>query len=339
MRPPPHRLLPHVREADILGRKAFEFLSKNHLDLSPDNFELVHAVMTGRDKALRAAFLALPKPVGQAALSILAQRFLPRRPMVSALKTTSEQAVGALEDLRKLLEGGTVTVAGSSNDGEDPMAALDVQLETCLDALQAVCKLVTAEPVEVAGQDHLTAQLSFGLPGYSALVQRLDDVFKEGMPEEGLSLMLCRIEGLEPLSRSGLVKVSDYMKNTLARFTHRLIAKNDAAYWTAPDELGLLIGASSETYLAQLGEKVSRVVADAEAIARKSIKSMPKLACRFGCARTDRPVPVAQLYGAARQSLQRAELTESLVPVFTGVSLDASTLRRYEALYGRRQRG
>ncbi|MFN4207390.1 MAG: hypothetical protein ACK4HG_13400 [Agrobacterium albertimagni] len=339
MPPPPHRLLPHSREADILGRKAFEFLSKNHLDLSPDNFELVHAVMTGRDKALRDAFLALPKPVGQAALSILAQRFLPRRPMVSTLKTTSEQAVGALEDLRRLLEGGAVTVAGSSDDGEDPMAALDAQLQTCLDALQAVCKLVTAEPIEVAGQDHLTAQLSFGLPGYPALVQRLDEVFKQGMPEEGLSLMLCRVGGLEPLSRSGLAKVSDYMKNTLARFTHRLIDKSDAAYWTAPDELGLLIGASSEAYLSQLGAKVARVVADAESVARKSIKSMPKLTCRFGCARTYRPVPVSQLYGAARQSLQRADLTESLVPVFTEVSSDASTLRRYEALYGRRQRG
>lgn len=335
----PHRLVPHAREADILGRKAFEFLSKNHLDLSPDNFELVHAVLTGRDKTLRDAFLALPKPLGQAALSILAQRFLPRRPMVATLKTTSAEAVGALEDLRRLLEGGTVTVAGSSDDGEDPMAALDAQLETCLDALQAVCELVTVELVEVAGQDNLTAQLGFGLPGYSALVQRLDDVFKEGMPQEGLSLMLCRIDGLEALSRSGLVKVSDYMKNTLARFTHRLIDKRDAAYWTAPDELGLLIGASSEAYLSQLGANVTRVVADADSVARKSIKSMPKLACRFGCARTYRPVPVAQLYGAARQSLQRAELTESLEPVFTEVSSDASTLRRYEALYGRRHRG
>ena len=334
-----HRHLPHARQADSLGRKAFAFLSKNHLDLTPDNFELIHAVLTGRDQALRSAFLALSKPLGQAGLSALAEQFLDKRPMIAALRTESEQALQALEDFRRSLESGTVTVARSQGGSEDPIAALDAQLDTCIEALQTVCKLVPAGPDEVAGQEHLTAQLSFGLPGYSALEQRLDDVFQQGMPDEGLSLMLCRIEGLEPLSRSGLVKVGDYIKNTLARFTHRLIDRSDAAYWTAPDELGLLIGASSETYLSQLGEKIARVVSDAETVARKSIKSVPKLACRFGCARTQRPVPVAQLYGAARQSLQRAELTESLVPIFTEVSSDASTLRRYEALYGRRYRG
>lgn len=335
----PHRPVPHAREADILGRKTFDFLSKNHLDLTPVNFELIHAVLTGRDKALRDAFLALPKPLAQTALSMLAQRFLVGRPPIATLKNTSEQALGALEALRKSLEGGTVSVSGPDAGGEDPMAALDAQLQACIEALQALCALVTPHPVEAAGQEHLTAQLSFGLPGYSALDQRLEDVFKQGLPQEGLSLMLCRIQGLEPLGRSGLAKVGDYMKNTLARFTHRLIDKSDTAYWTAPDELSLLVGASSETYLAQLGEKVARVVADAESVARQSIQSMPKLTCRFGCARTHKPVPAAQLYGAARQSLQRAELTESLVPVFTEVSADASTLRRYEALYGRGHRG
>ncbi len=163
-------------------------------------------------------------------------------------------------------------------------------------------------------------------------------LFGDGMPEDGVSLMLCRIDGLDPMSRSGLSKVGDYMKNTLARFTNRLLDRNDTAYWTAPDELSLLVGSSSESYLSQLGEKISRVVSDAETIARRSITAMPALACHFGCARTHRPVPAAQLYGAARQSLQRAQLSHSLVPVFSEVSADAATLRRYEALYGRRMR-
>lgn len=325
----------HAKEADIVGRKAFDFLSKNHLDLTPGNFELIHAVLTGRDKALREAFLALQKPIGQPALSLLSHRFFAGRAQLSTLKRTSEETLGLLETFRASVEAGTVTITASPTSPEDPLTGMQTQLRACIDALQAVCKLVTTEPVEVVGQEHLTAQLSFGLPGYEGLEQRIDDICRHGLPEEGLSLLLCRIQGLEPLSRSGLAKVGDYMKNTLARFTHRLIDRHDAAFWTAPDELGLLVGASSETYLTQLGEKVGRVVLDAETIVRKSIPSMPKLTCRFGCARTYRPIAAAQLCGAARQSLQRAELTESVVPVFTEVSADPGALRRYEALYGR----
>lgn len=333
-----YRTAPHAREAEIIGRKAMEFLSKNRLDLTPRNFELIYEVLTGRDKALREAFVALPKPVNQAALSMVAQQFLPERPLFATLKSVSEEALGALDSFRKALEGGTVTVAEAHQGATERLAALDGQIGHCIEALQAVSRLVTPEPQDAAGQEHLAAQLTFGLPGYATLEERLASIFGEGVPEDGVSLMLCRIDGLEPMNRSGLGQVGDYMKNTLARFTHRLIDKSDSAYWTGPDELSLLVGASSETYLSQLGEKIARVVTDAETIARRSIKSMPKLACHFGCARTHRPVLAAQLYGAARQSLQRAELTESLVPVFAEVSADAATLRRYEALYGRRMR-
>lgn len=333
-----HRTGPIAREAEIIGRRVLVFLSKNRLDLTPKNFELVYEVLSGRDRALREAFVALPKPVSQAALSLLAHQFMPERPMLATLRSASQEALQGLDEFRKALEGGIVRVVEAQEDGNDRLAALDGQLRQCVDALQAVSRLVTPEPPEVAGQEHLTAQLAFGLPGYAALEERLEALFGEGVPDDGVSLMLCRIDGLEPLSRSGLAKVGDYMKNTLARFTHRLIDKSDTAYWTEADELSLLVGASSEVYLSQLSEKIGRVVADAEAIARRSIASMPKLACHFGCARTHRPVPVAQLYGAARQSLQRAELTDSLAPVFTEVSADAATLRRYEALYGRRMR-
>lgn len=333
-----HRTGPIAREAEIIGRRVLVFLSKNRLDLTPKNFELVYEVLSGRDRALREAFVALPKPVSQAALSLLAHQFMPERPMLATLRSSSQEALQGLDEFRKALEGGIVRVVEAQEDGNDRLAALDGQLRQCVDALRAVSRLVTPEPPEVAGQEHLTAQLAFGLPGYAALEERLEALFGEGVPDDGVSLMLCRIDGLEPLSRSGLAKVGDYMKNTLARFTHRLIDRSDTAYWTETDELSLLIGASSEVYLSQLSEKIGRVVADAEAIARRSIASMPKLACHFGCARTHRPVPVAQLYGAARQSLQRAELTDSLTPVFTEVSADAATLRRYEALYGRRMR-
>lgn len=333
-----HRTGPIAREAEIIGRRVLVFLSKNRLDLTPKNFELVYEVLSGRDRALREAFVALSKPVSQAALSLLAHQFMPERPMLATLRSASQEALQGLDEFRKALEGGIVRVVEAQEDGNDRLAALDAQLRQCVDALRAVSRIVTPEPPEVAGQEHLTAQLAFGLPGYAALEERLEALFGEGVPDDGVSLMLCRIDGLEPLSRSGLAKVGDYMKNTLARFTHRLIDKSDTAYWTEGDELSLLVGASSEVYLSQLSEKIGRVVADAEAIARRSIASMPKLACHFGCARTHRPVPVAQLYGAARQSLQRAELTDSLAPVFTEVSADAATLRRYEALYGRRMR-
>lgn len=333
-----YRTAVHARETEIVGRKALEFLSKNRLELTPRNFELIYEVLIGRDKALRDAFVALPKPVSQATLSMIAHQFLPERPPLATLKCASEEALAALDGFRKALESGTVSVVEAQEGVSDRLAALDEQIRHCVDALEAVSRLVTPEPLEVEGQEHLTAQLSYGLPGYAALEERLEALFAAGVPQDGVSLMLCRIDGLEPLSRSGLSKVGDYMKNTLARFTHRLIDKSDTAYWTGPDELSLLVGASSETYLSQLGEKIARVVSDAETIARRSIKSMPRLACHFGCARTHRPVLAAQLYGAARQSLQRAELTESLVPVFAEVSADLATLRRYEALYGRRLR-
>lgn len=333
-----YRTAPHAREAEIIGRKALEFLTKNRLDLTPRNFELIYEVLTGRDKALREAFVALPKPVSQAALSMVAQQFLPERPLLASLKSASEEALGALDGFRKVLEGGTVTVVEARQGATEELAALDGQIGHCIDALQAVSRLVKSETQDLANQEHLSAQLAFGLPGYSALEERLALLFGDGMPEDGVSLMLCRIDGLDPMSRSGLSKVGDYMKNTLARFTNRLLDRNDTAYWTAPDELSLLVGSSSESYLSQLGEKISRVVSDAETIARRSITAMPTLACHFGCARTHRPVPAAQLYGAARQSLQRAQLSHSLVPVFSEVSADAATLRRYEALYGRRMR-
>lgn len=328
----------HAREAEIIGRKAVDFLGKNRLALTPRNFELICAVLDGRDPVLREAFVGLQRPVSQMALSALAQRFLPERPTLDALKTTSEAALGALEAFRRTLESGVVSVAEAHGGASESLADLDAQIGRCVSALQDVFNLAAPAPQDMPGQDHLTAQLSFGLPGYGALEERLEALFSDGEPDGGVSLMLCRIEGLEPLGRVGLAKVGDYMKNTLARFTHRLIAKTDTAYWTASDELGLLVGATSESYLSQLGEKIARVVADAEAIARRSVKSMPPLACRFGCARTHRRVLPAQLYGAARQSLQRAELTESLVPIFTEVSADLATLRRYEALYGRRMR-
>jgi diguanylate cyclase len=334
----PGRTAIDAKEAEIIGRKVLVILGKNRLDLTPRNFELIYEVLLGRDQALREAFVAMPKPVSQVALSAVAHQFLPERPLLSTLKSASDAALDALDTFRKGLEDGTIAVAEAEQGANDRLVSLDTQIRQCVEALQAVSQLVTVEPHEVAGQEHLTAQLTFGLPGYAALATRLETLFGAGKPLDGVSLMLCRIEGLDPLSRSGLSKVSDYMKNTLARFTHRLIDKQDTAYWTGPDELSLLVGASSETYLSQLGEKIQRVVSDAEAIARRSIPQMPRLACRFGCARTHRPVLAAQLYGAARQSLQRAELTESAIPLFTEVSGDAATLRRYEALYGRQLR-
>jgi diguanylate cyclase len=273
-----HRTGPIAREAEIIGRRVLVFLSKNRLDLTPKNFELVYEVLSGRDRALREAFVALPKPVSQAALSLLAHQFMPERPMLATLRSASQEALQGLDEFRKALEGGIVRVVEAQEGGNDCLAALDGQLRQCVDALRAVSRLVTPEPPEVAGQEHLTAQLAFGLPGYAALEERLEALFGEGVPDDGVSLMLCRIDGLEPLSRSGLAKVGDYMKNTLARFTHRLIDRSDTAYWTEGDELSLLVGASSEVYLSQLSEKIGRVVADAEAIARRSIASMPKLA-------------------------------------------------------------
>lgn len=331
-----HRPVAHARETEIVAHKVIDFLAKNRLDLSPRNFELIFEVLIGRDRALREAFLALPKPVSQASLSMLAHRFFPERPLIAALRTSSDETLGALDGFLRTLEGGTITVVEAKAGEYETLAALEGQVRQCIEALQAVSRLATPEPQDLAAQEHLTAQLSFGLPDYGGLEARLDAWCREGVPEDGLSLMLCHIDGLEPLSRSGLAKVGDYMKNTLARFTHRLIEKSDTAYWTAPDELSLLVGASSETYLAQLSEKITRVVKDAETVARRSIPSMPKLGCRFGCARTHRPVLAAQLYGAARQSLQRAVLTESPVPLFAEVSVDPATIRRYEALYGRR---
>jgi hypothetical protein len=141
-----YRTAPHAREAEIIGRKALEFLSKNRLDLTPRNFELIYEVLTGRDKALRGAFVALPKPVSQAALSLVAQQFLPERPLFATLKSVSEEALGALDSFRKALEGGTVSVAEAHQGATEQLAALDGQIGHCIEALQAVSRLVTPEP-------------------------------------------------------------------------------------------------------------------------------------------------------------------------------------------------
>lgn len=329
-----HRV-PEDLETEAISRKALGFLSSHNLKLDPRNFEVVFTVLAGRDRPLREAFLQMPKPVSQAGLTELADRFLVARPVFVQVTKTAADALAALADLRMALEAGTLIAADPAGDGNALLARLDSHLDQCLTALQAVKDQVEPPAREVPGQEHLTAQLAFGLGGYSALENRLKELFSKGMPDQGVSLLLCHIEGLAPLERSGLGKVSDYMKNTLGRFSSRLIGKEDAAFWTAPDELGLLIGATSETYLAQLGEKIARVVADADGIARRSIKTLPKMACRFGCARTQRPVLPMQLYGSARQSLQRAELTESVLPVFSEVAGDANALRRYKALYDR----
>ncbi len=86
-----YRTAPHAREAEIIGRKALEFLSKNRLDLTPRNFELIYEVLTGRDKALREAFVALPKPVSQAVLSMVAQQFLPERPCLRRSRASAKK--------------------------------------------------------------------------------------------------------------------------------------------------------------------------------------------------------------------------------------------------------
>jgi diguanylate cyclase len=334
---------PHIlrgRDADAVGRRVLGFLTQQNLALTPANFQLIFEVLSEGRPDLREAFLKLPKPIRQADLTVLARRFLAVCPELGKLKNSSAEAVTILTELRKALEAGTVVTqdAVADGDGSDLLSQVDAQVGQCLAALQAIQELLTPAVVEVPGQEHLTAQLSFGLGGYQALEDRIRELVASGISDQGLSLLLCRVEGLEPLERAGLGKVSDYMKNTLGRFSRRLIGKDDTAYWTAPDELGLLIGATSETYLAQLGEKLSRVVADAEGIARRSVKTLPAMVCRFGCARTHRPVPAVQLYGTARQSLQRAELTESILPVFAEVAADPRLHRRYEAIYGRRLR-
>ena len=91
-----YRTAPHAREADIIGRKALEFLSIHHLDLTPSNYELIYEVLRGRDKALREAFVALPKPVSQAALSTLAHTFIRKLPLVANLRSASDDALAAL---------------------------------------------------------------------------------------------------------------------------------------------------------------------------------------------------------------------------------------------------
>lgn len=328
------------READAIGRRVLGFLTQQNLALTPANFQLVFEVLSEGHPDLREAFVKLPKPIRQPDLTALAGRFLAACPQLDKLKISVAETIPTLVDLRKALEAGAVVTqdAVAPGDGNDLLSQVDAQVGQCLAGLQAIQELLVPAAAEVPGQEHLTAQLTFGLGGYQALEDRIREVIASGISDQGLSLLLCRVEGLEPLERAGLAKVSDYMKNTLGRFSHRLIGKNDTAYWTASDELGLLIGATSETYLTQLGEKLSRVVADAEGIARRSIKTLPKMACRFGCARTHRPVPAVQLYGTARQSLQRAELTESILPVFAEVAADPGLLRRYEAIYGRRLR-
>jgi diguanylate cyclase len=333
-----HHIL-QSNQADAIGRRALGFLSNQHLPLTPTNFQLIFEVLAEGRAELREAFVKLPKPVRQDDLTALAGRYLVASPALDQLKANTVEALATLGELRKALEAGTVVVQDDAEtEGSDLLSSVSDQVGQCLEVLQRVRDQLVPTAVEVPGQEHLTAQLTFGLGGYQALEDRIREMVASGFSDQGLSLLLCRVEGLEPLERAGLSKVGDYMKNTLGRFSHRLISKDDTAYWTGPDELGLLIGATSETYLAQLGEKLSRVVADAEGIARRSVKGLPKMACHFGCARTHRPVLAAQLYGTARQSLQRAELTECTVPVFSEVAADPGMARRYEALYGRRLR-
>lgn len=359
-----------TKEASI-GRQAIVVLSRLGLDLTPVNFHLVCLLLKGENAALKQSFLHLRRPVSQADLTDLAQRFLPflfepveqvvdalaLAPVLPKVESSLKDMQVSLQDFEEQLAKAQAVFAAAPEPAAAPLAHMVNLLKqsastqvTTVAELQASLAQWLAEVAPVAedevSPDMLAGSMqalspsipegiiSHGLGERATMMSRLQALHSGEQHLDGYSLMLCRVSGFDGYRGPVMARARDYLLTTIGQQTARLIGKDDSACWMAADELGLLLNSNNEIHLTDVSNRLRHVVDGALGQARRTVKDLPSLDCRFGCATAFGTASPAQLYGSARLALQRAELTEDEKLVINAVSPPVGN-RRYHAIYGR----
>ncbi|WP_165218454.1 diguanylate cyclase domain-containing protein [Affinirhizobium pseudoryzae] len=357
-----------TNEASI-GRQASVVLTRLGLDLTPANFHLVCLLLKGDNADLKQSFLLLKRPVSQADLTDLAQRFLPflfepvqqvvdalaLAPVLPKVETSLKDMQVSLQDFEAQLAKAQAVFAAAPEPAAAPLAHMvhllkqsaGEQVNVVAD-LQASVAQWLAEVAPVAPQDDASqvaagpqpapsmpdSIISHGLGERATMMGRLQALHSGEQHLDGYSLMLCRVSGFDAYRGPVMAKARDYLLDTIGQQTGRLIGKDDSACWMSADELGLLLNSNTEIHLTDVSNRLRHVVDGALGHARRTVKDLPSLNCRFGCATAYGTASPAQLYGSARLALQRAELTEDETLVINAVSPPVGN-RRYHAIYGR----
>lgn len=361
-----------TKEASI-GRQAIVVLTRLGLDLTPANFHLVSLLLKGENTELKQSFLHLKRPVSQADLTDLAQRFLPflfepaeqvvaalaLAPVLPKVETSLKDMQTSLQAFEEQLAKAQAVMASTPEPGAAPLAHMvNLLTQSAGEQVNAVAGLQASLAewlAEVSPAGHgddrpegglgqMQAALppsampdqiiTHGLGERATMMSRLQALHSGEQHLDGYSLMLCRVSGFDAYRGAVMGKARDYLLDTIGQQTGRLIGKDDSACWMSADELGLLLNSNNEIHLMDVSNRIRHVVDGALGQARRTVKDLPALNCRFGCATAYGTASPAQLYGSARLALQRAELTEDEKPVINAVSPPVGN-RRYHAIYGR----
>jgi GGDEF domain-containing protein len=270
--------------------------------------------------------------------------------MRQSLAQLSEQlvkvqaVVDAVEDETPAPVRHVLSLLSQSVEAQAQMNAQVLQsLAGWLETLQPTDVLVSAPamtpslttPVPAEPPPHAVPLVpTHGLGERAQLMSRLQALHSGEQHLDGYSLMLCRVSGFEAYRSPVMRKARDYLLDTLGQQTSRMIGKTDSACWMSADEMGLLLDSDNEIHLTDVSQRLRRLVDGALTYARHTVKDLPPLGCRFGCATAFGAASPALLYSSARLALQRAELTEDDRLLINTVSPPAAN-RRYTAIYNR----
>ncbi len=350
------------------GRQTVTVLTRLGLELTPANFHLVYLLLQGGRPELKQRFAALSRPVTQAALNELAREFLPfvfetpeRVAGALAIADVVPKAQARLEDMRQALDefseqlATARSVAAALEENAAPPLAhvltllsqsAEVQSAMNADLLRSIAGWLAdleggqafapqvPQTADASANEPITIRPTGGLGERAALMSRLQALHSGEQHLDGYSLMLCRVNGLDAYKGDLLGKARRFLIKVIGQQTGQMIEANDSACWMSSDELGLLLNSNSEQHLTDVSHKLRKTVDGAMQQALKTVKTLPQLVCRFGCATAHGSASPAQLYSGARLALQRAELTEDPGLIINSV-MPQSSDRRYHAIYGR----
>lgn len=320
-----------------LGARALRFLTHHRIPWKPVYYEVLIEVLEGRNTALRRAFIDLEQPVTEEKIAALAHRFFPRFQDLNMLRASTHSLEQALSSFCAQIGSSEILRLTDGQWHSFDRNSLDQAVSELSSALARTGSLLgqsTEENSPVPEAGVLSSQLPFEMQDFSALEHQLSVIFEKGVADQGVSLILCHLKGLSSLRHPQAAEAETYVRNTIGRFTNRLLEEDEGAYWTSQDEMGVLMLATSEPYIEGVCGKIGKIIHNVEGFVTRAMPNAPKFSPHFGCARTYRPVPPPHLYNAASKMLQRAELTEEVGPLFIEVSGEFAG-KRYETLYGR----
>lgn len=320
-----------------LGARALRFLTHHRIPWKPLYYEVLVEVLQGRNGALKRAFFALDQPLTEEKIAALAHRFFPRFQDLNTLRASTQSLEQALSSFCAQIGSSEILSLSDGQWQSFDRNRLDQAVSELSAALARTVSLLgeaTEENSPPPEAGVLSSQLSFELQDFSALEHQLSVVFDKGVADQGVSLILCHLKGLSSLRHPQAAEAESYVRNTVGRFTNRLLQEDEGAYWMSQDEMGILMLATSEPYIEGVCGKVGKIIDNVESFVTRAMPNAPKFNHHFGCARTYRPVPPSYLYNAAAKMLQRAELTDEPGPLFVEVSGEFAG-KRYETLYGR----